>query len=109
MRTAMTRDAALFAAKSRRGLAAGALAAALLLVGAPGTLRAQEATPLGPPPLDQAREALRDAMLDRSIIVQEAAEASLMRISHSLAQDRPEDDESQSQPIPQNTHQEVLS
>jgi HEAT repeat protein len=31
-------------------------------------------------------DALRDAMLDKSVIVQEAAEASLMRIASSLAQ-----------------------
>ena len=38
-------------------------------------------------------EALRDALLDKSVIVQEAAEASLMRITNSLAQVQNEEDE----------------
>ncbi len=39
-------------------------------------------------------EALRDAMLDKSVIVQEAAEASLTRISQSLAQVVDDEEES---------------
>ncbi|NLS96553.1 MAG: HEAT repeat domain-containing protein [Planctomycetaceae bacterium] len=53
-------------------------------------------------------EALRDAMLDRSIIVQEAAEASLLRISQSLAE-VPADEEGNAEESSQaDTHQEVL-
>lgn len=50
-------------------------------------------------------EALRDAMLDRSVIVQEAAEASLMRISQTLASNQPEDEDEGSE---SETEQEVL-
>ncbi len=40
-------------------------------------------------------EALRDALLDRSVIVQEAAEASLMKICQGLAQVQDDEDEEQ--------------
>ena len=54
-------------------------------------------------------EALRDAMLDRSVIVQEAAEASLMRISQSLASNAAEEEEEEgSQSGTEPTEQEVL-
>lgn len=42
-------------------------------------------------------EALRDAMLDKSVIVQEAAEASLTMISRSLAENQAEEEEDGSQ------------
>lgn len=51
-------------------------------------------------------EALRDAMLDRSVIVQEAAEASLLRISQSLASDEVEEEEEEGSQT--GTEQEVL-
>lgn len=50
-------------------------------------------------------EALRDAMLDKSVIVQEAAEASLMRITQSLACNQAEEDDQGSET---GTKQEVL-
>ncbi len=50
-------------------------------------------------------DALRDAMLDKSVIVQEAAEASLMRISQSLACDQTEEEDEGSET---GTKQEVL-
>ncbi len=49
-------------------------------------------------------EALRDALLDKSVIVQEAAEASLMRITQSLSQVRTDEGLS----VPENASQEVL-
>lgn len=49
-------------------------------------------------------DALRDALLDKSVIVQEAAEASLMRITQSLAQVRTDEE----QALQANSNQEVL-
>ena len=49
-------------------------------------------------------EALRDALLDKSVIVQEAAEASLTRITQSLGQVQEDEEEDNAT----NTQQEVL-
>jgi hypothetical protein len=53
-------------------------------------------------------EALRDAMLDKSVIVQEAAEASLMSISQSLAQVRAEEEREENEARQAETEHEVL-